>query len=336
MVIVSGGSAVSYAPKFAYVGQDSGSVSGFSIDPSDGTLSSIGGVGGLSDARAIASDLRGKLVFVGTYASPGKLRSYKINNAGGLALVNSATTGNGPFAVAVDPSGRFAYTANKLAGTVSSFTLNPVTGALIRIPGDTAVATGGRDITVDPTGRFVYTAEDSHSKVTAFAIKSDGSLIQKNQMTLGGAFGVKVDPSGRFLYAVGNDSQAAAIYSINSVDGSLSFVGSGPSALGSPHSVEFSPNGKFAFVANTSSDTVTKFTVNLANGALSNAASFGSGNNSFQVRCDPTGQFLYVPNKLSGNVSIFTIDSGTGALTKVNDQAGISGPHQIAITGEIH
>ncbi|MFL6300401.1 MAG: beta-propeller fold lactonase family protein [Terriglobales bacterium] len=338
IAIVSGIAPVSYAPKFAYVGQDSGNVSGFSINPSDGTLSSIGGVSGLSDARAITSDLRGKFVLVGIFSTAGSLRSYRVGDTGALSFVNPASAGNLPFAVAIEPSGRFAYVANKGSFNVSSFAMNATTGAVTRIANETATGTAARDITIDPTGRFLYTADDSNGKITAFRINSNGILSQAgSQMSLGGAFGVKTDPAGRFLYAVGSGTPSAAIYSINANDGSLSPAGSGPNVLSQPHSVEVSPNGRFAYAANVGVNTTSGFFVNLANGGLSstNPGSFNTGNNSFQVRCDPTGQFLYVPNKLSGNVSIFTIDQATGSLTKVTDQAGISGPHQIAITGQI-
>jgi 6-phosphogluconolactonase (cycloisomerase 2 family) len=318
------------------VGQDSGNVSAYSVNTSTGALTSIaGGVGGLGDARAVASDIRGKFLLVGVFSSA-TLRSYRIDSLGALTTAGSAKAGSAPFAVAVDPSGRFAYVANKVSTNVSSFSLNQTTGALARIANETTTGTAGRDITVDPTGRFVYTANDSNGKITAFKITSSGTLTQAGtQVSVPGAFGVKADPSGRFLYAVGSTSSSVAVYSINSADGSLSLTGSGPSALGSPHSVEISPDGKFAFAANTSSDTVTAFDVNVATGALSNASSYESGSNSFQVRTDPSGQFLYVPNKLSGNVSVFQINLLTGGLTKAEDQGGLNGPHQIAITGTI-
>jgi YVTN family beta-propeller protein len=66
---------------------------------------------------------------------------------------------------------------------------------------------------------------------------------------------------------------------------------------------------------------------------LAGIGSFDSGSNSFQVRCDPSGKFLYVPNKLSNSVSIFTINPVTGVLNKVTELGGLSGPHQIAVTG---
>jgi 6-phosphogluconolactonase (cycloisomerase 2 family) len=332
IAMTSGASAVTYAPKYAYVGQDSGNVNAYSVNSSTGSLTSIsGGLSGLGDARAVANDLRGKFLLVGIF-SGANVRSYSINSAGALTSVNLAATGSAPFAVAFDPSGRFAYVANKGSANVSLLSVNPTTGALARIANETPGGTAGRDITVDPTGRFVYTADDVNSKVTSFKIGSNGALTQTGQQTVSGAFGVKVDPSGRFMYAIGNTSPSVAIYSINSVDGSLSPTGNGPNALGSPHSVEISPDGKFAFAANTSTNTVTGFTVNVATGALSNAVPYGSGSNSFQVRTDPSGQFLYVPNKLSGNVSVYQINPLTGGLTTAPDQGGLNGPHQVALT----
>ncbi len=266
MVVIQGASAVTYIPKFAYVAQDSGNVSAFSVNTSTGALASIaGGVGGLADSRSDATDIRGKILLVGLFGGS-SVRSYKISNAGALTFVNSASAGTSPFAVAIDPSGRFAYTANKGSTNISQFTVSQSTGAIARNLSAGETGTASRDITADPTGRFVYTANDGTNRVTGYKINANGTLTQVpgSQMGLTGAFGVKVDPSGRFLYAVGSTSglTSVAIYSINPADGSLSSPSNGPQVLSSPHSVEVSPNGKFVFAANTGSATVSGFSVN--------------------------------------------------------------------------
>src|SRR5205823_3323416 len=140
--------AVTYTPKYAYVAQDSGQVWAYSVNTSTGALNSIpGGVGGLGDSRSDAADLRGKFLLVGIFSSA-SLRSYSISNAGALSFVNSAVTGSSPFAVAVDPSGRYAYVANKGSFNISSFTVNQLTGAITQNGGPTGTAT--RDVTADP------------------------------------------------------------------------------------------------------------------------------------------------------------------------------------------
>ena len=60
----------------------------------------------------------------------------------------------------VDPSGRFAFVANQFSDDVTTFSIDPSTGALseVVIPGPAGDAP--RSVTVDPSGRFAYVANE--------------------------------------------------------------------------------------------------------------------------------------------------------------------------------
>jgi 6-phosphogluconolactonase len=59
--------------------------------------------------------------------------------------------------VAVDPTGKFAYVANKGDNTISAYTINATTGALTPIPGSPfAAGDAPFSVAVDPTGKFAY------------------------------------------------------------------------------------------------------------------------------------------------------------------------------------
>jgi 6-phosphogluconolactonase (cycloisomerase 2 family) len=89
----------------------------------------------------------------------------------------------GPFSVAVDTSGKFAYVANFASRDISAFSIDATasTGALTPVSGSPFMV--GTDmnpisVTVDPSRKFVYTANYSLSgSVSAFSINaSTGGL----------------------------------------------------------------------------------------------------------------------------------------------------------------
>jgi 6-phosphogluconolactonase (cycloisomerase 2 family) len=96
------------AGKFVYVAnEDDSNVSGFTVSPTDATLSGIAnspfGVGGA--LRPIASDTSGKFVYVGSYGTS-KISAFSIHaGTGALDLIGTVNTGNGvkgvaPFGIA--------------------------------------------------------------------------------------------------------------------------------------------------------------------------------------------------------------------------------------------
>jgi 6-phosphogluconolactonase (cycloisomerase 2 family) len=89
----------------------------------------------------------------------------------------------------VDPSGRFAYVANGGSDDITTFRIDPVTGALTEV--GTAVAAGDEpeSVTVDPSGRFVYAPSGGLDDVTTFRIDpATGALTEVGtEVTAGSA-----------------------------------------------------------------------------------------------------------------------------------------------------
>src|SRR6202011_1547651 len=83
--------------------------------------------------------------------------------------------GSGPFSVAVDPSGKFAYVVNEGDNTVSGYTINATTGALTPIAGSPFAGTAGtypQPVAVDPSGKFAYVANSSSTTVSGYTINA--------------------------------------------------------------------------------------------------------------------------------------------------------------------
>jgi DNA-binding beta-propeller fold protein YncE len=144
--------AVDPSGRFAYVVNDNDdTVSAYTVNSSTGALRAIHGspfrVGNYPDSVSV--DPSGRFAYVannGASVSRASVSAFTINNTTGkLSKVSGS-----PFAaeiqaqaVAVDPSGRFAYVTNGGGGgTVSAYSINSSTGALKAVVGS-PFATGG-------------------------------------------------------------------------------------------------------------------------------------------------------------------------------------------------
>src|SRR5437588_543612 len=76
----------------------------------------------------------------------------------------------GPNAMAVDPTGRFAYVTNFASWDISMYAIHPTTGGLTSLGPPVAAGAAPYAITVDDTGRFAYVTNDHSDNVSMFHI----------------------------------------------------------------------------------------------------------------------------------------------------------------------
>jgi 6-phosphogluconolactonase (cycloisomerase 2 family) len=169
--------AVDPSGKFAYVANSGdcdynfGSISTYSINPFNGTLSSTGTIntGYCSQSVAVAPDASGKFgkfAYVANYDNG--VLIYTIDLATGLLTpAGTVAAGTNSQSVAVDPSGKFAYATND--GSISMYTINATTGALTSI-GTIAAGVNPISIAIDPSGKFAYVANFGSSDVSMYSI----------------------------------------------------------------------------------------------------------------------------------------------------------------------
>ena len=157
----------------------------------------------------------------------------------------SLSVGLSQNSIIVDPSGRFAYSADPLSNEVWEFSIG-TNGLLTQIgsrPAGPSSSTPGASLVVaEPSGKYLYATNQSLSQIFVFGIDpksglltpiqgplSDGevaNLGMGNQIT-----GLVVDISGKYMYCVYSTSPGAgsiAIYSIDLTSGFLTLVGSEP------------------------------------------------------------------------------------------------------------
>lgn len=281
---------------------------------------------------------------VSNASSLSTISMYTINSATGvLTPTTPATVPTGwfPQEIAIDPLGRFVYTANTDDSTVSMFTVNQTTGVLTpTTPASVSTLVPGEPLsdpnflTVDPTGRFLYVTVSlsDDSWVFMYTINQTNGFLTPTSpaMVLTGPipFQVVVAPSGKFAYVVNNlgggeITDGVWQYTLNSTTGVLTQNTPAAVAAGNaPTEIAVDPTSRFAYVVNRLDNTVSMYTIDPNSGNLSlNAtaanptATIATGTEPFRIGFDPSGKFVYVTNEGSA-VSIYTVNSD-GTLTGV-------------------
>jgi 6-phosphogluconolactonase len=293
------------------------------------------------NSEEMVTDPLGRFAYVANLVSNASdlatISMYTIDpNSGVLTATSPATVGTGffPQEIAIDPKGRFVYTANSDDSSVSMFTINQTTGVLMptspasvstTVPGQLLAQPGF--VTVDPTGRFAYVTESlsDGAAVLMFTInQTTGVLTSTSPATVytgGIPFRVSVAPNGKFAYVVDNladssDSFGVFQYTVNQTTGTL--TANNPEAVGAgngPTDVVVDPTSKFAFAVNRQDNSVSMYMIdaNTGNLTLNSTATnptgtIATGTEPFRITFDTSGKFVYVTNEGSA-VSIFTLNS---------------------------
>lgn len=341
------------ASDFALAG--TAAVTVFNPSPGGGTSNSFtftttaGGV----HPQSIAVDPAGKFAYVANAGcdggAGGYVSTYTINGTtGALASLGPPVFSRdvGTNFVAIDPLGKFAYVTSSglfdTDGSVSTFAIDPTTGALTSTGGLTGLNPNFccfNSIAADPSGKFAYLtgAGGGSSSVSSYSINgTTGALTSIEESSAGGsAVSVAVDPSGKFAYVANENGPAGSagnvsMYTINATTGALTSTGTIAAGI-NPASVAVDPGGKFAYVANSSSNDVSMYTINATTGALTSIGTIATDEGPVSVAVDPASKSAYVANFTSNDVSMYTIDATTGVLTSMGKIAAGQSPTSIAV-----
>jgi 6-phosphogluconolactonase len=349
------GAATSVSPRFAYSPNvHDGTISQYTVDASTGQLRPNGYLfDGINRSIAgIAVDSAGRFAFV-TDDSIDSISAFKIDaTTAALAPVTGspfrvtpgATTAQNPVAVAVDPLGRFVYSANQSAASVSGFKIDPTTGALTPVPGSPFVGGTGTPteqpfaLAIDPASKFLLVVEHGFNKVAVYSINQQtGSLteIPSSPFATGSSpVSVAIHASGKFAYVGNSSDRTLSEFNLDPNTGVLTSIGSiSAGAFNAATTLALAPSGQFAYVQNPSSIQV--FSINPSNGSLtpvSGSPFDTSPVNGTVIVADPSGRFVYTSDPQSSQVATVGIDPNTGALVSLGNLAARVSPLSMAMS----
>ena len=182
-----------------------------------------------------------------------KILVYRFDAATGKVTPNdppsvSLVPGSGPRHLAFHPNGRFVFTINEMASTVTTLTWDAAKGALAMLGSQSTLPEGFKgtsstaELQVHPNGRFLYGSNRGHDSIAVFSIAADGSLKPVEHESTRGKTPrhFTLDPTGRWLIAGNQGSGTLSVFAVDQSTGAL--TPSGPLAeVGSPVCVLFWP-----------------------------------------------------------------------------------------------
>jgi 6-phosphogluconolactonase len=133
---------------------------------------------------------------------------------------STIAAGTNPVAMAMDPSGKFLFITDPVAGTVAAFSIGS-SGQLSAVGTPLAAGTTPVSVRVHPTGNFLYTANQGSNNVSAFSFDSSGALAALSSSPVSVLPGtspsyVATDTSGSFLFVANRDTNNISVFSIDS------------------------------------------------------------------------------------------------------------------------
>ena len=254
-------------------------------------------------------------------------------------------------------TGRFVFVSNTfdnpnggttLRGSLSSFTINPNTGALTAVAGSNPLPTPDthpEGIAVDPAGAYIYVADNYNATVDTYSVNAgSGALALFSSASTGTAtntpFSIGVDPAGSHLYVGSFDTPAGTIeaYDVNS--GLLTPIVAAPPppyVAHSPLGLAVDPNDQFVFTTDTYDSTLSVFAVG-SGGALTavngSPFAFQGGyptNTAYAIAVYPAGGYVYVTDSASNTVTAYSYASD-GTLSQLASPLAVGGqPESVAV-----
>lgn len=296
-----------------------------------------------------------QLVYLGTYTRGGESEGIYVCELdlrkGTLAHLRLAAKSKNPSFLALHPSGRFLYSVSEIAdfegkktGAVSSFALDPKSGALKFLNKKPSGGGGPCHLVVDHGGKNVLVANYGGGSVNVLGVGADGLLadptgfvqhkgssVNPRRQKGPHAHSINLDGKGAYAFAADLGLDKILVYRFNPVAGTLT-PNKVPSASvspgGGPRHFAFHPGGKFAYVINEMASTVTAFSYQAKTGNLSEIqtvttlpSGFSGNSSTAEVQVSPDGKLLFGSNRGHDSIAIFSIDSASGRLTVRGHQA---------------
>lgn len=168
-----------------------------------------------------------------------KVMVYRLDAASGKLVPNeppfgTSPPGSAPRHLAFHPTRPYAFVINEIASTLSTFALDPETGAprevgnVSTLPANYVGRNSTADVRVHPNGRFVYGTNRGHDSIAIFAVdESTGQLTPLGHVSTQGAVprNLNLTPDGRLLLAANQNSDTIVAFQVDPRDGSLAPTG---------------------------------------------------------------------------------------------------------------
>lgn len=295
--------------------KEAGSVSAFSINPTDGKLTLLNSVSSKGKGPAhLSVHPSGKHVLVANYfgGSVAVLPIQPDGSLGEASDVKEDTAEVGPAKATNAPPGSFAFSGH--------------------------VQPHAHMIESDPSGNFVLHVDLGQDRIYIWKFdEKSGTLSPGDQPFVSlppgdGPRHFHFHPNGKWLYSLQEEGSTIALFDYNSENGHLTerkTISSLPTGYAGSNfcsGIMLSEDGRFVYVGNRLHDSIGIFAV-AENGELSFVADeWTRGNYPRSFNFDPTGKFLYSCNQRADHIAAFRVNRESGALDFTGHYTPVGNP----------
>ena len=203
-------------------------------------------------------------------------------------------------------------------GSVSSYTVNPATGALTTAASSPITTLDGNDqVATSTSGKFFYTASSSGKKLDGFSVDSNtaalsGFSTNATDLSTTVPAGLYAELEDKYLYVA--DSAAADVVTFNTSSSTGLTTNSTSTAIASINTIAGDAQGVF-LVALGSGQLQTVF-IDQGTGAGINGPATAQTGNWTAGAIDPSGRFIVAADSTGHQISTFAFTPlGTGGVT---------------------
>lgn len=264
----------------------------------------------------------------------GKIQVFSLDvEAASLSSVQRLDAGGVAAFMARSSDGRRLYVADETKGLLSSYAIDPATGAL-ELTSSVACAGHPVYVALDGSGSALLTCFFEEAKTQVFRIAPDGTLGASACLVDSGreSHCTVFDPGHRFLFVPTRGDNWIAQYRYDAARQSLTpnepaHVAEAPGA--GPRHLTFHPNGRWAFLVNELSLTLSVYAFDSERGTLrpaqrdvAVAPPGAEGGSAADIHVHPNGKFLYVSNRQGdqSNIAIVSVDAQSGAVSVIGHE----------------
>ena len=361
---------------FAYVGTDTLPVDGpangkgiylFEVDAGSGVFKPVRLAAETTSPSWLTLHPSGKYLYavneLSTYeGTSGSVTAFRIDRVTrelhSLNTINSG--GAGPAHMSIDATGKFAFVANYVGGSIAVLPILPdgrldaacyvhkdtdslgSKHAATAPPGSFAIS--GHDaphahmIQADPQNRFVLYADLGQDRIYVSKFDSASGQLTPAQtpfVTLPPGDGPRhfaFHPNGRWFYSIQEEASTIAYFRYDPQIGALAHQQT-LSALPARYEgtnfcseIVIAANGRFLYGANRLHDSIATFSI-ASDGILRHVGDTPTeGDYPRHIALAPGGRFLYACNQRSDVITSFRVDETDGRLSSTGKYRGVGSP----------
>jgi len=308
-------------------------------------------IGLLSIAReSLASNSGGKeIIYIGTFSERGSMGIYVyevFRDNMRFDLLQTIASKKSPSFVAASPDGRFLFSANRGGinkddkhGSVTSFSIDPLTGKLTKVQDQSSFGESPCHISVHPSGKYLFVSHYVGANVTVLKVDANGQIsepIQNIQFEGEGTIMPQQSqahphssiPSsdGKFVYISDLGQDKILIYkfdpeSAQLISAEIPFVRTMPGS--GPRHFVIHPKGNIAFSSEEISSSISSYKIDQEDGSLeliqrlpALPPAFFGDNSSADVHTAVGGKYVYISNRGYNGMAMYKV-SGNGKMKNI-------------------